>query len=231
MRLPRLSRKQKVVRNLLAGLAAGLIIWYGYDFQAPSLELALRWKAQAYMLPEAPELLYAGPASQNGGRELIGRCGGRWFFTKDYRNLFFHRTTEFTFTEPSEPVTCIIPPFSGDDVLYAAARIPGAAAAECSVRFQGDCSGAVNDVPYSFDWDETYVSRGTANENGIYRFPLESKYEEADIKRNAAEWGMFRCYHEIPRGRTIQDFRCIARLIFYDEAGTVLAQEELVLYE
>lgn len=231
MRLPRLSRRQRVLRNLLLALAAALVIWYGYGFRAPSLGLALRWEAQAYMLPETPELLYASPAARNGGRELVGRCGGRWFFTTDYPALFFHRVTQFTFTEPSEPVTCIVPPFGGDDVLYAATKIPGAAEAECRVRFQGGSSGTVNGVPYSFDWDETYVSRGTANENGVYRFPLERKYQDVDDARRTAEWGMFDSYHIIPRVKTIQDFRCTAQLIFYSEAGAVLAREELVLYD
>ena len=55
--LPRLSRKQRVVRNLLVGLAACGIIWYGFDFAPPTAGLALRWKAQTYLLEETPELL------------------------------------------------------------------------------------------------------------------------------------------------------------------------------
>ena len=43
-RLPRLSRKQRVVRNLLLTVLALFLTWMVCDFRAPTPGLALRWE-------------------------------------------------------------------------------------------------------------------------------------------------------------------------------------------
>lgn len=225
IRLPRLSRKQRVARNLLVGLAACGIIWYGFDFAPPTAGLALRWKAQTYLLEETPELLYTSPAGKNGSRELVGRCGARWFYCRDYRTLLFHDLSELTFTEPTDPVTCIIPPFGGEDVLYIAAQIPGAARAACSIRFQTAINGTYNDRPYSIDLDETYNAQSETNPQGIYRFPLERKYEDALAPLRTAEWATFHAYSCIPEQTAGLDLICTVHVTFYGEDGRELMQD------
>lgn len=225
IRLPRLSRKQRVVRNLLVGLAACGIIWYGFDFAPPTAGLALRWKAQTYLLEETPELLYTSPAGKNGSRELVGRCGERWFYCRDYQTLLFHDLGNLTFTEPTEPVTCIIPPFGGEDVLYIAAQIPGAARAACSVRFQSTVSVAQNDTTSIIDLDETYSAQSEANPQGIYRFPLERKYEDALAPLRTAEWATFHAYSCIPEQTAGLDLICTVHVTFYGEDGRELMQD------
>ena len=54
MKLPRLSRKQKLIRNLLAVPLLLLVTWGLRDFDAPTPGLALRWKAETYGL-EKPD--------------------------------------------------------------------------------------------------------------------------------------------------------------------------------
>lgn len=55
IRLPRLSRGQKIIRNLLAALLFLFLLWNVADRPVP-LALALRWEAERYGLP-APEIL------------------------------------------------------------------------------------------------------------------------------------------------------------------------------
>lgn len=223
--LPRLRRKQRVVRNLLVGVAACGIIWYGFDFAPPTVGLALRWKAQTYLLEETPELLYTSPAGKNDSRELVGRCGERWFYCRDYRTLLFHDLGDLTFTEPTDPVTCIIPPFGGEDVLYIAARIPGAARAACSVRFQSTVSVAQNNTTSIIYLDETYSAQSEANPQGIYRFPLERKYEDELSPHGSAERAAFHAYSCIPEQNAGLDLNCTVHVTFYGEDGRELMQD------
>lgn len=225
IRLPRLSRKQRVVRNLLVGLAACGIIWYGFDFAPPTVGLALRWKAQTYLLEETPELLYTSPTGKNGSRGLVGRCGARWFYCRDHRTLLFHDLGDLTFTEPTDPVTYIIPSFGGEDVLYIAARIPGAARADCSVRFQATVSVAQNDTTSIIDLDETYSAQSQADPQGIYRFPLERKYEDELSPRGSAERAAFHAYSCIPEQNAGLGLVCTVHVTFYGEDGRELMQD------
>ena len=50
IRLPRLSRGQKIIRNLLAALLFLFLLWNAAD-RPVSLALALRWEAERYGLP------------------------------------------------------------------------------------------------------------------------------------------------------------------------------------
>lgn len=46
--LPRLSRKQRVIRNLLAAVVLVFLTWGLRGFAPPTPGLALRWKAGTY---------------------------------------------------------------------------------------------------------------------------------------------------------------------------------------
>lgn len=57
--LPRLSRKQRVIRNLLAAAVLVFLTWGLRGFAPPTPGLALRWKAETYGLsgPGIPSAL------------------------------------------------------------------------------------------------------------------------------------------------------------------------------
>lgn len=55
--VPRLTRRQRVLRNLTAAVIALFFAWAVCDFPAPTLALAARWQAARYGL-SAPEVLY-----------------------------------------------------------------------------------------------------------------------------------------------------------------------------
>lgn len=69
IRLPRLSRGQKIIRNLLAALLFLFLLWNVADRPVP-LALALRWEAERYGLP-APEILYQSDWDRGHRREVI----------------------------------------------------------------------------------------------------------------------------------------------------------------
>ena len=46
--LPRLSRRQRIVRNLLAVVLLAFLTWAVNDFRAPTADIALRWRAEQY---------------------------------------------------------------------------------------------------------------------------------------------------------------------------------------
>ena len=48
MRIPRLNRRGKVVRNLLAIVLLSFALWAYTDFPAPTEGLALKWEAERY---------------------------------------------------------------------------------------------------------------------------------------------------------------------------------------
>lgn len=73
MKLPRLSRKQKVIRNLLAAALLLFVTWGLREFAAPTPGLALRWKAETYGLPE-PQVLYR-TEWDNDRQYLVFRSG------------------------------------------------------------------------------------------------------------------------------------------------------------
>lgn len=71
--LPRLSRKQKVLRNLLAVVLLVFLTWTVNDFRAPTANLALRWRAEEYGLPRAGGAVPLGVGGGPAGRGVPGR--------------------------------------------------------------------------------------------------------------------------------------------------------------
>lgn len=101
--VPRLTRGQRVLRNLTAAVIALLFTWAVCDFPAPTLGLAARWQAARYGLP-APEVLYC--ADESGGDAILQWEDGRLAITKCYSGLLNWVLGDFWFTEPRMAVPC-----------------------------------------------------------------------------------------------------------------------------
>ena len=233
-RLPRLSRRQKTVRNLLAALALLLILWLVNDFSAPTLGLAVKWKAAEYFLEE-PEILGVYPRESSRDRkedDVLLRDGDVFASTvRKRRFLWFQQVYDFCFPEPETGPVVFLQQRDVFDTtaVYAWADLEGDVRAVCDLRLRSDITVSISgDGQYAnrrFDWDETYTMEGTPNENGLYRFAVRRKYPGdngagyEEQLRPMAEESAFHSLQAIPRRAAGSDFACDVTVIFYGADG------------
>lgn len=233
--LPRLNRKQRIVRNLLAAALLLFATWGLREFTAPTPGLALRWKAETYGL-SGVEVLYQDPEWRHAWPErryVILRSSGAFGAATEFRyGWCSYAVGDMEFAEPIGPVAlfvehvgmAIAPP----EAVYAWAELPEAVRAVCALRVR-DVIGInpKSDEDY-FDWDETYTMEAVPDANGVYRFPLERKYTDGGKQEEAEQMELSLLASRIRSGPKV-DFNCDVTVMFYDAEGEVVHVYEEVL--
>ena len=243
-KLPRLSRKQKIIRNLLAAVVAVFLLWMVDDFQAPTSGLVLRWELESYGL-EVDEVLYREEFSE-GQRSVVFRAGKYYGTALEQKSGLLGRVIhQVHLKEPTEPVSILQEPgsFYREPLsVFAVADIPGAARAVCSLRLRGSIYTSITaeDVRVAdehYNWDETYTMEAVPTEQNVYRFILQRKNPkdwEAGYReqtKQMAEESMFNNFQWITKNSADRDFVCDLTVTFYDAAGNEVDTYEETLWE
>lgn len=231
--LPRLNRKQKILRNLLLMFLLLGFLWLVNDFSAPTLELAVKWKAEKYFLDQ-PEILGVFPR-EDGEDDVLLRDENVFASTlRRKRFLCFQEALEFFFAQPEEGPVVFLQQRDAFDVtaVYAYAELEGDVRAVCDLRLRSDIDASISDereyVSRHFDWDETYTMEGTPNENSLYRFAFQRKYpknHEVGYEEQlwqSAERSTLLDFQAIPRQSAGLDFACDVTITFYGESGEII---------
>lgn len=218
--LPRLSRKQKVLRNLLAVVLLVFLTWTVNDFRAPTANLALRWRAEEYGLP-APEVLYRS-AWEGDRRDVVFRAGGFYGTARESRYSWLEYVeTDFLLVEPEGPVVFLQENRRLDpEAVYVYADLPDDARAVCALRLREIVNGR--------EFDETYTMEAEPNEHGLYRFVLERKYP--DGHRSGDEELTLWEFQHAALGSADPDFFSELTVRFYDAGGNEVHTYEKALW-
>lgn len=231
MRLPRLSRKQKLIRNLLAVLLLLLVTWGFRNFDAPTPGLALAWKAETYGL-EKPEVLYRTERIHDQ-QQLLFRSGDVLAEARMYGGWFRYWLGVLNVTRIDGPAALLVQNhvyMSEIPELYVWADLPEAARAECVLRLRDVVAVNPKSEEDYFDWDETYTMDAIPNGHGVYRFLPERKYTDEGVKQQAEEVTMYQLSNNIRRGPQT-DFSCEVKVTFYNDREEVVHTYEEVLAE
>lgn len=233
--LPRLSRKQRVIRNLLAAAVLVFLTWGLRGFAPPTPGLALRWKAETYGL-SGPEVLYRTEWG-NGGPErryVIFRSGDTFGAVTEFRDGWLaYAVGDAEFVEPIGPIAFFVEDISlagPPEAVYAWTDLPEAVRAVCALRLRANVGVYPISAEDDFNWDETYTMEAVPNANGVYRFPLELKYTDGGKQEEAEQSTLRILSRRIRRGPTV-DFDCDVTVTFYDEQGEVVHTYEEALAE
>lgn len=220
--LPRLSRKQRILRNLLAAALLAFLTWAAHDFQAPTANIALRWQAEAYGLP-APEVLYRGEWERDR-RDVVFRAGGFYGTAREYKyGWWSYGTSEFAFAEDGGDVIPLLPArnyFGKMNVLYLYTEVPDAVRAACTLH---TWTTAEQNYAYSEDWNETYTAEAEINPNGVCRFEFPLKWEGVtDMEERERRYLLW---------ERSSVYTCRISLCFYDGEGNEVDTCEKTLWE
>ena len=209
--LPRLNRKQKVVRNLLTVALLLFLAWAARDFHAFTPDQALRWKAEGYGLSQ-PEVLCRTEWRERDRRDVVLRAGDVFATAMEYRfGWMYYTVSDFQFAEPEGGPVVFLQEYGAGEpkAVYVYADLPEAARAVCDLRLQGIANGVV--------FDETYTMEAEPNEQGIYRFLLERKYPNGNTK--TAEELILWVFQSAADGAGDPDFSYDMTVTFYDTVG------------
>lgn len=223
VRLPRLSRGQKIIRNLLAALLFLLLLWNVADRPVP-LALALRWEAERYGLP-APEILYQSDWDQGNRREVILGWDGlaaSGVFQRTWPcglgelyGLDFQPAEEglrlFGTNRP------LVTPKGFDFYLWT--DTPEAARVECRVRLRDTAHPGISaETGEAFYFEETYALEAEVNRHGVAALNIRRQSENS--WEDAALWH----FYGMISGRegAVYPTQAYFTAVFYDEAGNEL---------
>lgn len=234
--LPRLTRRQRVFRNLTAAICALFLVWAVLDFPAPTMGIAARWQAERYGLP-APEVLYC---TEGIGKDAVFRWeDGRLAIAKSDSDLWSWSLGDFWFTEPEDGGALLVPFLSDidfDHTLYFWTEQTGAARAEASLRLRTVINVDVTESDGSsaeaqYHWDETYEMEAVPDQNGLCRLEIPRKYDADDFRLEAsAERTAFTEFSSAYRNGSGVNRAAELRVSFYDGAGNLLDTWEKTLY-
>lgn len=232
--VPRLTRRQRVIRNLTAAVVALFFAWAVCDFPAPTLGLAARWQAARYGLP-APQVLYC--ADERGGDAILQWEDGRLAITRcDSRNLNWS-LSDFCFAEPEDGGALLVPDLYNPPYrVYFWTEQTGAVRAKASLRLQTEVNVKSTDSDSSsekghYDWDETYEMEAVPDQNGLCRFEIPLKYDEDDFRLQAtAERSALHEFSWTAKTNGGANRAADFTVSFYDESGTLLDTWEKELY-
>lgn len=232
--VPRLTRGQRVLRNLTAAVIALFFAWAVCDFPAPTLGLAARWQAARYGLP-APEVLYC--ADESGGDAILQWEDGRLAITKCYSGLLNWALGDFWFTEPENGGALLVPDLYNPPYrVYFWTEQTGAVRAEASLRIRTETNVSITESDGSsevahYDWDVTYEMETVPDRNGLCRFEVPLKYEEDDFRLQAsAEESALREFVNSFRKGSGANRAAEFTVSFYDVDGALLDTWEKELY-
>lgn len=230
--LPRLSRKQKVLRNLLAVALLALLTWAVNDFPAPTADTALRWRAEEYGLP-APEVLCRAEWD-NHRRMAVFRAGDFLGTIMEYRGGGY-QTSDLHLTEIRDPVTLLWEEDAwlssitrGAEALLVYADLPEDALAVCELYLWETVD--INNVRST--WEETYTMEAELNEHGIYRFAIQRKSVDGDLRLQFSQEELaLRAFQKLGSGHVDPDLTCGVTITFYNKQGEVVHTYERALAE
>lgn len=232
--VPRLTRRQRVIRNLTAAVVALFFAWAVCDFPAPTLGLAARWQAARYGLP-APQVLYC--ADERGGDAILQWEDGRLAITKCYSGPLNWALGDFWFTEPEDGGALLVPDLYNPPYrVYFWTEQTGAVRAKASLRLQTEVNVKSTDSDGSseeghYDWDETYEMEAVPDQNGLCRFEIPLKYGEDDFRLQAtAERSALQEFSWTAKTNGGANRAADFTVSFYDESGTLLDTWEKELY-
>lgn len=221
--LPRLSRGQKIIRNLLAALLILFLLWNVAERPVP-MALAIRWEAERYGLPE-PEILYRSDWDQGGRREVILGWDG------PVASGVFHRTWPgglgrmytLDFQPAEEGLRLfgtnrpLVTPRGFDFYLWT--DTPGAVRVECRVQMRDTAYPGTNmETGEKFYFEETYRLEAEVNRHGVA--PLNIRRQGENAWEDSALWEFYRMLSG--DGGAVYSTEADFTAVFYDEAGNVL---------
>ena len=223
IRLPRLSRGQKIIRNLLAALLFLLLLWTVVDRPVP-LALALRWEAERYGLA-APEILYQSDWDRGHRREVILGWEGlaaSGVFQKTWPGglgelygLDFQPAEEgLRFFATNRP---LVTPRGFDFYLWT--DTPGAARVECQVELRDTTHPGIGpETGKAVYFKETYGLEAEVNRHGVA--PLNIRRQGENAWEDAALWDFYSMM--FASGGAVYPTEAHVTAVFYDEAGNEL---------
>lgn len=218
--LPRLNRRQKILRNFLAAVLLVFLAWAVNDFRAPTANLALRWRAEEYGL-SAPEVLYRS-TWEGDQRDVVFRTEGFYGTARETRCSWLEYTeSSFLLVEPEGPVVFLQESRGMDpEAVYVCADLPDDAGAVCALRLREIVNGS--------EFDETYTMEAEPNAYGLYRFVLERK--DPDGHLNSPEGATLWEFQHAARGSVDPDFMAHVTVTFYDTGGREIHTYEKTLW-
>ena len=223
IRLPRLSRGQKIIRNLLAALLFLFLLWNVADRPVP-LALALRWEAERYGLP-APEILYQSDWDRGHRREVIlgwESLAASGVFQKTWPGglgelygLDFQPAEEgLRFFATNRP---LVTPRGFDFYLWT--DTPAAARVECQVGLRDTAHPGIGpETGKAFYFEETYGLEAEVNGHGVA--PLNIRRQGENAWEDAALWDFYSMMFS--SGGAVYPTEAHVTAVFYDEAGNEL---------
>lgn len=231
MRIPRLNRRQKIVRNLfLAALALFLLAW-SLDFPPLTKAGLLRRAERSWLLAEPSELLFEKPREFGGGENgvLVARNGDRLLTVNYYRYLPELMTLQLSDARCYGAETDFLFHYDAaarkdEDYYYPGAEVYGflenVASAELELTIDLRTirqDGTKRDLEPGTA-RETYHIRGERQNPWWFTFTLERKYPEDSPGAEIEEI--------ILSGECVTDEVAVLRL--YDETGALLAERTYV---
>ena len=229
-KLPRLSQRQRIVRNLTMTVLVMFLAWAVTGFAPPTDTLCARWTAERYGLSE-PEILLRQKISRGSGHYLFLRWpDGRVAAQETYREfLYFRYGTRLQFGQETDGAALLLGECSPEPkALYVWADAPGAVRAECRMRLRGEVAVGYSDENTGvredgvFNWDEMYIFQAEPNENGVYRFAVRPKYDDRSRLRQVAEESVLRELGYNLKGETSDGFSAEFTVDFYSGTDNIV---------
>ena len=230
-KLPRLSRRQRIARNLTLTVLVVFLAWAVTGFAPPTDTLCVRWTAERYGL-QPPEVLLRQKEENNADRHyLILRWpDGRVAAQETYRKfLFLRRGGRLLLGEETDGASLLLGECSPKPkALYVWADAPAAVRAECRMRLRGQVGVGYSDEDTGvredgvFDWDETYTFYAEPNESGVYRFAIQTKYGDRERLRQVAEESVLRELQYSMESAFADDFSAEFAVDFYSGTDDVV---------
>jgi len=173
--LPKLSRRQKLARNLISAAVCLFLMAWMWDFPTWSAESMLERTARQYLLEES-ELMYVGKdPGLFGGRTLYARSGDLLLVIQCGPTPLGLR---YAWSELiDEPIYCTTRFHDATDILMLVAD-PACASAQLSITLgETVLQGDVGEVVWM---KERYTAQSGKIAPGVFRFRLEPIFEEDD---------------------------------------------------
>ena len=207
----KLSRKQKILRNLLLLGALWLFLAWTWDFPAITERGILRRAEQIHLLSDS-ELLFS--AGNIYGKTVYGRCGNNLLVVRTSATPVGQRVTRPAIYREEDGLCLLLRPDGNPWVEFLAfGDTQGAVSATLEVTTENRENWEAEPVY------ETYLAQGVQIAPGGFVFRLQPNYEEGDSSFAAESEERFFAGEWYPR------LLCVLRLC--DENGALLHEKSV----
>jgi len=207
----RLSRKQKILRNLLLVGLLWLFLAWTWDFPVLTERGILRRAEQIHLLSDSELVLSAGNIY---GKTVYGRCGTNLLVVRTSTTPVGHRVVYPAIYREEDGICLLLRPDGEPGVeLLAFGDIRSAVSAALEVTTENRENWEAEPVY------ETYLTQGTQIAPGAFLFRLQPHYESGNISFTAESEERFFSGEWYPR------LLCTLRL--YDESGALLHEKDV----